>query len=345
LEDKVKGIPPKRATTVSENLSITEKSAPTRQDAANVFHPPIKPVHGNKIAALAANRKVPNSDKPRVLAAKQRYEIWVKSMDNLTLVGDELLERLVALLNEYKRHIEVDLIYDSPGDFLYRQSGQHKVGNSILEEFLPRLADTRLVPGLELLPNYSVGPQSAFAAFTITGSVHAPLKNSIFIRQKNQDYAISKQLYLKASTSPTFENGTTYQTELSVAYLAAECKTNLGKTMFNEGLETSRALKQAVSGARYLLICEWLDMPPIDTKLTDIDEAIVLRKAARLGSGFRERLDTVAGRREARREFVEYYDHHPLSLDCFKRIVMHLNLVFPASRELDETKVLQRGYF
>ena len=60
--------------------------------------------------------------------------------------------------------------------------------------------------------------------------------------------------------------------------------------MFNEGLETSRALKQAVASARYLLICEWLDMAPIDTKLTEIDEAIVLRKAKRLGSGFRERL-------------------------------------------------------
>jgi hypothetical protein len=81
------------------------------------------------------------------------------------------------------------------------------------------------------------------------------------------------------------------------------------------------------------------------TKLTDIDEAIILRKATRLGSGFRERLDTVAGRREARQEFVEYYDGHPLSLDCFKRVVMHLNLVFPPSSELDESTVLERGYF
>ena len=61
------------------------------------------------------------------------------------------------------------------------------------------------------------------------------LDNSIFIRQKNQDYAISKQIYLKASTTPGFTEGTTFQTEMSVAYLAAECKTNLDKTMFNEG--------------------------------------------------------------------------------------------------------------
>jgi hypothetical protein len=74
------------------------------------------------------------------------------------------------------------------------------------------------------------------------------------------------------SCSPTgsFDAGTTFDTSMNVAYLAAECKTNLDKTMFNEGLETSRALKQAVASARYLLICEWLDMKPIDTKLTPI---------------------------------------------------------------------------
>jgi hypothetical protein len=314
-------------------------------EVSRVFHPPIPPAHGQKLVALAANRKVPEPDRPRILEAKARYAAWVHAMDELEMEGDALLERLVALLNEYKRYIEIDLIYDSPADFLYRQSGQHKVGNSIMEEFLTRLADTRLVPGLALVPGYKVGPQSAFAAFTIIGSVPAPLDASIFIRQKNQDYAISKQIYLKASTTLDFEAGATFQTQMSVAYLAAECKTNLDKTMFNEGLETSRALKQAVSSARYLLICEWLDMPPIDTKLTDIDEAIILRKARRLGSGFRDRLDTGAGRREARREFVEYYDAHPLSQDSFKRIVMHLNLVFPPSIELDELTVLERGYF
>jgi hypothetical protein len=319
---------------------------PARRPAAPApFHPPITPIHGQKLDALITNRKLPAADKPRVEAAKQRYLAWVKAMDELTLEGDALLERLVALLNQYKRAIEVDLIYDSPEDFLYRQSGQHKVGNSILEEFLPRLADTRLVPGLRLVPSYKVGPQSAFAAFTIIGSVHTALDSSIFVKSKNQDYAISKQIYLKASTTPDFRGGTTFEISMSVAYLAAELKTNLDKTMFNEGLETSRALKQAVASARYLLICEWLDMAPIDTKLTEIDEAIVLRKAKRLGSGFRDRLDSAAGRREARNEFVGYYEQHPLSLDCFKRIVMHLNQVFPPTVELDETTVLEKGYF
>jgi hypothetical protein len=327
-----------------KRLTKTPEAAAGQGEPAVLFHPAIKPVHGTKIDALAEHRKLPKTDRPRVQAAKDRYLAWVMEMDELTLTGDALLEKLVELLNAYKRYVEVDLIYDSPSDHLYRQSGQIKVSNSILEEFLPRLADTRLVPGLSLLPKYTVGSQKAFAAFTIIGNVHTPLDNSIFVKEKNQDYAITKQLYLRASTTPAFEEGTTFDTSLNVAYFAAECKTNLDKTMFNEGTEASRALKQAVASARYLLICEWLDMKPIDTRLTSIDEAIILRWK-RLGSDFRDQLDTAEGRKRARAEFVKHLDDHPIKLAAVKRIVTHLNQVFPATVELDETTVLERGYF
>jgi hypothetical protein len=86
-------------------------------------------------------------------------------MDGITAEGEALLRALVTSLNEYKRFIEVDLIFDSPADFLYRQKGQHKADNSVLEEFLPRLADFRLVPGLARIASCTVGPQGAFAAF------------------------------------------------------------------------------------------------------------------------------------------------------------------------------------
>jgi hypothetical protein len=325
----------------SSKLSETAGGLPSPGVA---FRPKIIPVHGKKIDKLLARRKTPPSDKPRLQAAKDRYLAWAKEMEELTLEGEALLQRLVELLNAYKRYIEVDLIYDSPEDYLYRQSGQHKVSNSILEEFLPRLADKRLVPGLGLLSQFTAGPQSAFAAFTIIGSVHTPLNQSIFIKEKDQDYAISKRLYLKASTTPTFEDGDTHETSMHVAYLAAECKTNLDKTMFNEGIETARALKQAVASSRYLLICEWLDMTPINTKPTPIDEAIILR-GKRLSSDFRDQLDSAEGRKRMRDQFVSYMDSYPLKLSSFKRIVEHLNLVFPPTTELDETTVLDRGYF
>jgi len=302
--------------------------------------------HHRKLLALAKNRKLPAVDRPRVQEALERYTVWVALMDRMQGEGAELLKQLVGSVNKYKRFIEVDLIYDSPADFLYRQKGQHKVDNSVLEEFLPRLTDTRLVPGVVRLKSCTVGPQQVFAAFVFAGGVHTALDDDgIYIKKKNQDFALSKRVYLKASTDTKFSDADTLVTELNVAYLAAECKTNLDKTMFNEGLETARALKQAVSGSRYLLVCEWLDMTPIDTSSTDIEEAIILRKCKRLSSNFREGLATAAGRAAARDAFVKYYDSHPLDVQCFGRIVEHMRSVYPETIDLDEQTVLDRGYF
>jgi hypothetical protein len=333
--------------TVAKNKTKKTTAASAAAPGAGAppaFHPPIPSVHGAKIDKLLKNRKLPTGDQASVRTAKEKYLAWVKEMDELTFTGDALLAKLVELLNVYKRYIEVDLVYDSAHDFIYRQSGQLKVTNSILEEFLPRLADTRLVPGLALLPSYKVGPQKAFAAFTIIGNVHTPLSDGIFLKEKNQDYAITKKLHVKVSTSPGFEPANTLTSAISVAYFAAEVKTNLDKTMFNEGQEASRALKQAVASARYLLVCEWLDMTAIDTKLTSIDETILLR-GKRLGSGVRDQFDTAEGRKSVRAEFVKHMDENPLRLASFKRIVMHLNQVYPPTAELDETTVLERGYF
>ena len=217
--------------------------------------------HLSKLIALAQNPKLPELDKPRVAQALERHAAWVKAMDDLDAEGDALLVKLASLANEYKRYIEIDLIFDSPADFLYRQKGQHKVDNSVLEEFMPRLADTRLVPGLSRVTSCNVGPQAAFAVFIFAGNVHSPLADGgIFIKKKDQDYALSKTVYLKASTNPDFSGPDVLSTVLNVAYLTAECKTNLDKTMFNESLETARSLKQAVAGSRYLLLCEWLDI-------------------------------------------------------------------------------------
>lgn len=44
-------------------------------------------------------------------------------------------------------------------------------------------------------------------------------------------------------------------------------------------------------------------------------------------------------------QFVKHIEDNPLKLEAFQRIVMHLNQVFPPTVELDESSVLQRGYF
>ncbi len=94
--------------------------------------------------------------------------------------------------------------------------------------------------------------------------------------------------------------------ETHIAYVAAECKTNLDKTMFQEAAATALDVKIVVPAAKYYLLCEWLDMTPINTSTTAIDEILILRKAKRLPSNVRRAFNTVKGRRQNRESFVEY---------------------------------------
>lgn len=79
-----------------------------------------------------------------------------------------------------------------------------------------------------------------------------------------------------------------------LAYVAAEIKTNLDKTMFQEASGTAYDLRLALPNSRYFLLCERLDMAPISTAVTAIEEVIVLRKARRLPVDLRQRFSTAA---------------------------------------------------
>jgi hypothetical protein len=52
---------------------------------------------------------------------------------------EEIANKMVALLNEYRLFLDVEIIFDREADFLYRQKGQTKLDNSVIEEFLPHL--------------------------------------------------------------------------------------------------------------------------------------------------------------------------------------------------------------
>jgi hypothetical protein len=84
---------------------------------------------------------------------------------------------------------------------------------------------------------------------------------------------------------------------------------------------------------------------PITTKLTSIDEVIVLRKAKRLASNIRAEFSTAAGRQRARASYVKHLTTNPLRRECFERFVWHLNECFPEREEDAEDIVLGRGYF
>ena len=95
-------------------------------------------VHGEKIAALLDSSKLPDEDRPRVKKALSLYANWVKEINTVKATSlDELIIRLVDALNRYKFYIDVNLIFDSRKDFLYRQKGQLKLDNTVIEEFMP----------------------------------------------------------------------------------------------------------------------------------------------------------------------------------------------------------------
>ena len=95
-------------------------------------------VHGEKIVSAINSDKLPESDKNRLEQALEVYDRWVEDLN--TVDGDttdDIISQMVELLNTYKLYIDVNLIFDSPEDFLYRQKGQLKLDNTVIEEFLP----------------------------------------------------------------------------------------------------------------------------------------------------------------------------------------------------------------
>ena len=95
--------------------------------------------HLGKLKTLLSNERLPDSDKSQVRKALQRYDKWIAELKSVRGGRKSRVQNLVDATNRYKTFIELELIFDSREDFLYRQKGQLKLDNTILEEFLPHL--------------------------------------------------------------------------------------------------------------------------------------------------------------------------------------------------------------
>jgi len=297
--------------------------------------------HGEKLAALLNNDKLPTTEKLRVERAIEQYNQWLETLKNIS--GDlKVMPEMVSHLTSYKRYIDVELIFDSETDFLYRQKGQLKLDNSIIEEFIPILVTTVFADSLKD-KELSFGPTQCFSSLRFESSVKtSPPGGGMSIRSKDQDFAISRKIFLKASHNRDFNES--ISREANIAYVAAECKTNLDKTMFQEGAATAIDVKLSVPGAKYFLLCEWLDMSPISSSLTAIDEILILRKAKRLSSNIRSAFSTAQGRNRNRVLFVDHLDNNPFAPAVFMRFLTEIEKMI-GKDELDEKDVLSRGYF
>jgi hypothetical protein len=232
------------------------------------------------------------------------------------------------------------LIFDSSDNFLYRQKGQLKLDNTILEEFLPQVI-FRSLRGID--DSFELGPRKTFSGLSFLSSVGNPGQGGEpSIRTKDQDFILGKRLYLKSSFDPAFQNYKLLESHLG--YVCAECKTNLDKTMFQEAVATSRDLKIAVPGSLYFLICEFLDMTPVSTVSTQIDDVLIVRKTKRISANIRQEYRTPEERKRHRQNYVDFLDSSKYYPDVFQRMIDKIQAL------IDDTnpsmkKVLEQGYF
>ncbi len=293
-----------------------------------------KTPHREKLLAAIANPKAA-ADVALLREAYTSYENWIQQLGDLQSTGQERLADMVRILNEYKDHVEVDLIMARGSDFLKRQKGQLKLDNSILEEFLIHLIHPAILGDTTNFP-VETGPQTAFMSFAFRPLSLANLneKPELVLKVKDQDFTIGKSIYYKFSPNQDFTTSTTRQGSLFLAVLAAECKVNYDKTMFQECAGTASRLKHGCLIARYFALIEYLDMQPEDVRLTDIDNVFLLRKAKRLPFEKRSMIEEV---RAQRRDC-------PISSEVLEKFVNEIKAFFEMTW-YDPNEALQRGSF
>ena len=155
--------------------------------------------HGEKLKALRENDKLPDSDKDGVEAAIEKYEEWISESKEIVEGGEELVLRLVESLNCYKNWIDLDFVFDSPNDFLYRDKGQLKLDNTILEEFLPMLVKGYF-PNCETFHELHLGPTKTLAqVFFDSNLQNTEADGGMTIRTKDHDFALARPLFINSS--------------------------------------------------------------------------------------------------------------------------------------------------
>ena len=220
-----------------------------------------------------------------------------------------------------------------------------KLDNTVIEEFLPIFVK-RCIEKKFGNCNIDIGSQTAtFSSVYFASSLSNPgLGGELNIKTKDQDFSMSRKLYIKSSYSPDFKKEETSTITTHLGYVLAELKTNLDKTMFQEASATAHDIKQAVTGAKYYLLCDYLDMTPISTATTDIDEILITRKARRISSNIRKDYATYNGRKLHRENYINYLKQYPYSPDIFKRFINHIFSQIQ-NEDLIEESVLNLGYF
>ncbi|WP_434222771.1 Bpu10I family restriction endonuclease [Limnospira platensis CENA597] len=302
--------------------------------------PDLSRPHYTKLTACLHNPRLPEPDREKLEEAIRKYHQWISEIELINRGQADTVQKLVEVTNRYKRFIELDLIFDSSDNFLYRQKGQLKLDNTILEEFLPQLI-FRSLRGLD--DSFELGPRNTFSGLSFLSSLgNTGQGGEPSIRSKDQDFILGKKLYLKSSFNPEFQGSQLIESHLG--YVCAECKTNLDKTMFQEAVATSRDLKTAVPSSLYFIVCEFLDMTPVSIISTQIDDVLIVRKTKRMPANIRQQYTTPAARKKHRQQYIDFLDSSKYYSDVFQRMIDKVqSLIDNTSPSIEN--VLNQGHF
>lgn len=89
---------------------------------------------------------------------------------------------------------------------------------------------------------------------------------------------------------------------------------------------------------------EFLDMTPISTLTTDIDEVLVLRKAKRLSASVRSSFAIWEDRQDKLIFYKNFLLKHPYDIELFVRFYKNILAMFSNTMG-DESEILNRGFF
>ena len=292
--------------------------------------------HGNKVRTAAANPKASDDDRKLLTEIEDRYRGWLAALDKV-VEGEDPRERVVRqtkLFNEYKFFVEVECVARRGSPWLKRQKGQLKLDSSIIEEFLIHLVHPATLTGFDRLGELTVGPNQAFMSLSFRPtSLEALLdRPDVVVKTKDQDFTLGAEVHYAVGTDAALTNPE--RGKFVLAVLAAECKVNLDKTMFQEAAGTATRLKQGCPIAKYFMVAEFLDMTPEDVRLTDIDNVFLLRAVRRLSPPERGDPDAIAACHSA----------NPIRDDVVWRLVEEMQR-FVDAVWYDPVSVLERGSF
>lgn len=227
--------------------------------------------HGNNVLAkLKQLKSLKPSQKKQIEKVVVYYKLWNKNNEGLRGYSESDIKKSVKWLNDYKDKIE-------SVDF----SAQSKFHSTVLEEFLYYLF-RNLVEELNmacreseegkriLLGGIRAYSNLYFAPENLADFIKRP---NMRINEKNQDFAIYREILIKADGE---------EKEVNVPVISAECKTYIDKTMLEGSIATAEKIKHGNPYCRFLVVTEWYDVSfDVDPAYSRIDQIFVLRKQKR----------------------------------------------------------------